>query len=94
MYTITFDFPNLPKGGEIDIFGLNAIFENGKTYQITKGQAEQYRLSNQRPVVSAAEENPDQAPEWELGPTLLEAFKDNDHVTVEVQKTTPKEGDK
>jgi len=87
MYTIKFDFPNLPKGGEIDITGLNVIFENGKEYTISKEAADAYRVHNQRPVVSAS---PDpQAPtEWELGPTLLEAFKDNEHVTV--SKTSQK----
>ena len=48
---ITFDFPNLPKGGEIDIHGLNAIFENGKTYNIPEDMSQQFRTLNARPVV-------------------------------------------
>lgn len=89
MYTIKFDFPNLPKGGEIDITGLAVIFENGKEYSISKTVAEGYRLHNQHPVVPT---DPDpQAPiKYELGPTLLDAFKDHPHVTVKVVEALQK----
>lgn len=85
MYQIKFDFPNLPKGGEIDITGLNnRFYENGKTYAVSEEEAEQYRVTY--PVVL---DDGTTAP----GPTLLEAFKDNKFVTV-TTKTASKEGDK
>jgi hypothetical protein len=87
VYKISFDFPNLPKGGEIDITGLNKIFENGKAYVIEDDVAEQFRVLN--PVV--LEEGG-----YGPGATLLEAFKDNEYVKVETY-TKPKakeEGDK
>lgn len=91
MYKIKFDYPNLPKGGEIDITGLNRIFENGKEYQISNAEAEAFRLHNNRPVVS---EDPLAPVTWENGPTLLEAFKDNEYVTVETVKAPQREADK
>lgn len=94
MYHIKFDFPNLPKGGEIQITGLEAIFENGKEYAVPKEVAEGYRLANQRPVVSDQPSDPQAPIEYELGPTLLEAFKNDKHVTVTTAKAPQKEGDK
>lgn len=89
MYTIKFDLPNLPKGGEIDIAGLNAIFENGKEYKVSDVEAEAFRTLHIRPVVS---EDPLAPVVWGNGPTLLEAFKDNEHVTVTEVKAPQKEG--
>lgn len=82
MYTVKFDFPNLPKDGEIDITGLTGIFKNGHTYKISAAEAEAYRVAHQHPVVSADTG----VTEWELGRTLLEAYKDVEGVTVQVAK--------
>lgn len=87
MYKITFNFPNLPKGGEVDITGLNHIFENGSTYTISEEEAQAFRDHN--PVVLESDGDGVYGP----GPTLLEAFKDNKHVKVETIKP-PKDGDK
>jgi hypothetical protein len=96
VYTIKFDFPNLPKGGEIDITGLYvenenkspSHFENGKSYVIDDAMAENFRVSS--PVVSTDKEGRATS---EPGPTLLEAFKDNKFVVVSTVKAQ-KEGDK
>ena len=93
MYKISFDFPNLPKGAEIDITGLTGIFQNGKSYIIDDVQAEGYRAAGLHPVVVEGPAESDAPIEWKQGPTLLEAFKDHAHVKVEVY-TKPKEGDK
>jgi hypothetical protein len=92
VYTIKFDFPNLPKGGEIDITGLNQIFENGKEYVVDADEAELFRIANQHPVVSDKPQDLRDGVEWEKGPTLLEAFKDNPGVTVTVTKSKPEGG--
>jgi hypothetical protein len=83
VYKIKFDFKNLPKGGEIDIAGLEGIFENGKTYKVSDAAAEAYRVYHQAPVVSEVQGGPVQ---WDLGRSLLDAFKDVDGVTVEAVK--------
>jgi hypothetical protein len=93
VYTIAFNFPNLPKGGEIDITGLNQIFKNGNEYTIDAHEAELFRIANQRPVVSDKPQDLRDGVDWEKGPTLLEAFKDNPGVTVTVAKgNAPQEG--
>lgn len=92
VYNIKFDFPNLPLGGEIDITGIEAIFENGKEYRVSEEAAELFRLNNQRPVVST--DSKPGAVEYEPGPTLQEAFQDNPYVTVTVDKAPQREVDK
>jgi hypothetical protein len=91
VYTIKFDFPNLPRHGDIDVTGLDQIFQNGKEYTISAAQAEMFRAHNQRPVVS---DDPLGPVEYEPGPTLLEAFKDNQYVTVATAKAPQSGGEK
>jgi len=74
LYTISFNFPNLPKDGEIDITGLDQILLNGRTYRVNDEVDEHYRASN--PVVLAEGG-------YGPGPSLVEAFAGNEHVTVE-----------
>jgi hypothetical protein len=84
VYKISFNLPNLPKGGEIDITGLHVenpdgstnYFQNGKTYEISDAMAENFRL--QQPVVVDGEEVP--------GAPLDKAFKDNPNIKVEIVK--------
>lgn len=78
MYQLQFNYPNLPKGAEIDITGLDYIFKNGETYDVTTAEADRFR-SVQAEMLGL-----------ETGPTLSEAFKDNGGVKVTVKK---KEGD-
>lgn len=80
MYVLKIDFPNLPKGAPVDIDGLGR-FENGHEYEISKEEAETYRLQN---VTQSFEHDKDGnlLVETKKGPTLLQAFKNNDNVDV------------
>lgn len=84
MYKISFDFPNLPKGGEIDIAGLHVEngdgvpqhMQNGHEYIVSDEMAEQFKVEH--PVVLDEEGVRREAP----GPDLVRAFHDNPYITV------------
>jgi len=89
VYELTIDLPSIPKGNEdhqIQIPGLGT-FENGRTYEVSKEQAEAFRAYHtvQESVVdedTGAYLGSDAKP----GPTLLEAAKSMYGVTVETVK--------
>jgi hypothetical protein len=93
-YKLRLNLPTVPKGQEVAFTGLGA-FANGSEHEVTDEQAELFRLFNgtqeyeegtepnelgQRPVV------------LKQGPTLVEAFKAVDGVTVVKVKETQSEG--
>jgi hypothetical protein len=77
MYTISLAYPNLSNGDEVQFTGLPYTFKNGKTYELTDADAEAFRAAS--PVVSTSE---DGFVSYGPGPTLEEAFKDNEYVTI------------
>lgn len=78
-YSLTVDYPNMPKGQELSIVGLGT-FKNGSTTTISDEEAQMFRDMQ---VANNMEDR-----------TLLAAFKDSDYVTVEVAKTEKKDDDK
>lgn len=80
MYKIEFDMPNLARGTEVQIDGLGT-FANGGTYTITNEQAAAFRVAGRKQrfvpdghgAVDVVTED---------GPTVLQAFKDAEGVTV------------
>lgn len=83
MKQLTFDFPNLPKGAEIDITGFDGYFKNGETRVLTDEE-----------VVRFEEVQADML-KLEDGTTLEERFKDNSNVKIAeyVPPKKKKEGD-
>lgn len=79
-YEITVDYPNMPKGAEVAIPGLDTL-QNGKKTTVTDEQADSFRAY--------------QAASGGLDKTLLQAFQGAEHVTVTTVKTDDKkDGDK
>jgi hypothetical protein len=82
MYRITFNFPNLPTGGEIAIAGLHVegangvpeYMKNGSTYDVTDEMEAVFRALH--PVV-AGPQDPDT-----VDNSLPGLFRDNPYVTV------------
>lgn len=81
MYKLHVKLPNAGSGVEVNITGLGT-FENGKVYDISKEQAEAFRVANGHIVAGEHGE-----PKHELGPTLVEAFKDREGIKVEKTST-------
>lgn len=87
-YELTIDQPNLPKGELVQIPGLGT-FENGHTYEVTKQEADSYRVYHTRQVPKEDKDGNIVGSDVELGPTLLQAMKHSRTVHV----VTHKEGD-
>lgn len=93
MYKISFDFPNLAKGTELEIGGLGR-FKNGGTYEVSDEDAQNFRVHNQHleTVVVEPEDDDDEPTERVdivLGKTLEDAFDEHPHVHVESVKAKP-----
>ena len=74
-YEISFDLVGPPRGGTVQVPGLGT-FENGKTYEVTKAEADAYRSFHTRQTPIVDDETKEiRGTEAELGPTLLQAFK-------------------
>lgn len=80
MYDITLDYPDRSKGDTVEIDGLG-VFENGYSYTISDEEADAFR---QHHMVQHHEwdEDGNMTTTTRLGPTVLQAFKKNDAVTV------------
>lgn len=85
MYTVQIDMPTLPKGHEVEIDGLGQ-FENGSTVEVSKEDAEAFRVKHQA-VVMTTDKDGNNHIEVFPGPTLLQAFKDNDTIVVSTSKS-------
>jgi hypothetical protein len=72
-YKIKVDFPNLPSGADVSIPGLPLELKNGQEYEVTKEEHERYRAFHMAP---------DEEGVWQPGPTLLQATKDDEYITV------------
>jgi hypothetical protein len=92
MYKITVNLPGTPQGEEVEIAGIGRI-KNGSTYEVSQEEAELFRTLHPRPVEAGRGEGGETIYETRPGPTLHEAFKNNEHVTVETVQRK-KEGDK
>lgn len=77
-YEITIDYPNMPKGAEVAIPGLDT-FKNGDTNTVTDEQAAAFRAYQ---VASGGQDK-----------TLLQSFQGNDYVTVSTAKTDDQKKD-
>jgi hypothetical protein len=84
-YKITFDLPNSSKGQGVAVNGLGE-FQNGKSYDISDEQHDQYRAFNSVQVDELdAKDKPTGQVVTRIGPTLLQS-KFPEGITVE--KTT------
>jgi hypothetical protein len=94
MYTFKIHRPGSPLGAELQIAGLG-IFENGKQYTISKEDADAFRVAHQTIVATSDPADGTLTAAAEIGPTLLQAFKNDPDVTVATVKADkPKEADK
>jgi hypothetical protein len=86
MYNLTIQKPSLPPGTEVQIHGLG-VFENGKQYLIDEAQAARFREANSKQQSEITDRETGAMRVWdEQGPTVLQAFKDDATVVVEVVK--------
>lgn len=81
VYEIALDLPGLAKDAVVEIPGLGT-FENGGVYEVTKTEADGYRIfhTHQEPVLD--EDGVILGSEAVLGRTLLQAFKNETGVDV------------
>jgi hypothetical protein len=93
-YKLRLNLPSVPKGQEVAFTGLGA-FANGSEHDVTDEQAEQFRLLNGTQEYEEGTE-PNELGQRPIalkqGPTLAEAFKAVDGVTVVRVKETQSEG--
>lgn len=76
VYTLTVDLPDLPEGELVQIPGLGTFENAGDPVDVTKQQADAYRVYHQRQeTVTDEESGAILGSELVLGPTLLEASK-------------------
>ena len=97
MYKLKIDNPNLTPGTEVEIAGLGT-FKNGKEYTIEDEAAEYYRVAHPVAVEGGEQYTEDGSlvtAAYELGPTLLQAFKDDESIIVTtVKKKAPEKAEK
>lgn len=74
VYSLTVDLPTSPKGEPVQIAGLGT-FDNGKTYTVSKEQADFFRSFNAVLVDDVDDKGNVVGSKLEQGPTLLEAAK-------------------
>lgn len=91
MYTFKMDRPGLPPGAEVYINGLGQV-RNGEEITVDDDAAEAFRHANSTQESQIVGEDNITVVTDVLGPTLLQAFKSDPTVTVEVLKPpkTPK----
>ena len=81
-YEVSLDLPGMPKGELVQIPGLGT-FENGTSFDVTEEQANAYRVYHQRvDMVYDEETNELLGSEASVGPTLLQAYKNEQGVDV------------
>lgn len=81
MYKMTVDFPNLAKGAEVQIDGLG-IFENGYEHTVEDDQAQDFRNSHSTVEEEHDEEGNVISHTTVPGPTIVQAFKNTEGITV------------
>jgi hypothetical protein len=87
-YAVTLNQENLPKGAEVAVQGLG-LLENGKTKTFTEEDNDVFRQLNGSLVDNTDEKgNRVEGTHFELGPTILQAFKNHPYVTVEKVEET------
>jgi hypothetical protein len=91
-YELELDLPGHPKGEGVQIPGLGT-FENGSVYEVTEEEAQSYRVYHTRQVQQTDEHGNVLGADTELGPTLLQAFRKYEGITVTVAKGNPPEED-
>lgn len=84
MYEVTVNMESLPKGADVEIDGLG-IFKNGETADVTDEAAEQFRIKHTS-VAYEYDDKGNMSQEVTQGPTVLQAFKDSETVSVVVKK--------
>lgn len=77
-YEITVNYPNMPKGAEVAIPGLDTL-KNEEMYAVTDEQADAFRAYQ---VASGGQDK-----------TLLQSFQGAEYVTVTTAKTDDKKKD-
>lgn len=92
MYKITLNLPGLSKDDSVTIDGIGEL-KNGDTYEVSAEEAEAFRNAHMRPVESVDSSSGETRVENQPGPTLYEAFKDHEHITVETVTKRKKEGE-
>src|SRR5689334_979644 len=91
VYEVDLDVPGRPKGDQIQIAGLGT-FSNGDSHEITDDQAQAFRVSRSTTEPVLGDDDEVLGSERVLGPTLLQASKNMNGVSV-TTVTSSKGGD-
>lgn len=86
MYEIKLDDPTLSKGVVVNLDSVGDI-PNGGSITLTEDDQTAFRIKRGKVILG------ENGPEWELGPTLLQAFKGSQTVVVTKLKTTDRPED-